>query len=108
MTRELNPGGSRSPLTSAASSGPYGPDSVATGGAANASRQNAGPKDTAAAVVKPDWINRRRVSMSHVYRARYRRAKDRSSGVTRWATRQVLSVLRHALDRLPQRNPGHR
>ena len=46
------------------------------------SRQKVGPNDTAAAVVRPDWINRRRVSMRHVYRAVYQRAKERSSGVT--------------------------
>ena len=69
-------------MTSGASSEPYGPRFRGDGGAANASRQKAGPKDTAAAVVKPDWINRRRVSMRHVYRAVYEHAKERSSGVT--------------------------
>ena len=76
------------PFASGGRSDPYGPDRRALrGGAANASRQKAGPKDTAAAVVKPDWINRLRVSMGHVYRAVYQRAKERSSGVTGWVHR---------------------
>ena len=71
------------PLASGGRSDPYGPIGARfDGGAANALRQKAGPKDTAAAVVRPDWINRRRVSMRHVYRAVYQRAKERSSGVT--------------------------
>src|SRR6188472_3297386 len=79
ITRELKRGGSMMPLASAGRSHPYGPTGARLAGcAANAVRQKVGPNDAAAAVVRPDWIKRRRVSMGHVYRAVYQRVKERS------------------------------
>ena len=87
------------PLASAGRSDPYGPTGARLAGcAANAVRQKVGPNDTAAAVVRPDWINRRRVSMRHVYRAVHQRAKERSSGVNGSCRFAAIRSRRHSGD----------